>query len=75
MGGTSRDDTDLIINLLALNPDTHNGGPQSVHGRRDWSTECGYLVPKHENDPASVPVLLRQARWVILTSHGGYFYL
>lgn len=75
MGGTDRGDTDLITNLLALDPTVHNGGTDSVHGRREWSTERGYLVPKHDDDPGSVPVLIEGRRWVVLTKSGGYFAL
>ncbi len=72
MGGTSRPDRDALYNLLALDPLVHNGGPLSVHGRREWSTERGYLVPKHEDMPQLWPVLLRGQRLVFLTPEGGY---
>lgn len=72
MGGTSREDVDELWNLLALDPEVHNGGPESVHGRRRWSEDRGYLIPKHEEDPGLWPVLLggllpeRFQRWVFL---------
>lgn len=72
MGGTSREDVDAPWNLLALDPEVHNGGPQSVHGRRRWSEDRGYLIPKATEDPGLWPVLLggllpeRFQRWVIL---------
>lgn len=72
MGGTSRGNTDWLSNLLALHPDVHNGGPRSVHGRRAWSQERGYLVPKHHDHPGQWPVWLRGRHWVLLGEHGGY---
>lgn len=72
MGGTSRPDRDSLANLLALTPLIHNGGPQSVHGRREWSERYGYLVPKHIEWVSLVPVLLRGRHWVWLGSDGQY---
>lgn len=80
MGGTSRSDVDALWNLLALNPNVHNGGPQSVHGRRDWSEKRGYLVPKHvdDDDLRLWPVYLyglvptHVQRWALLGSDGQY---
>lgn len=77
MGGTSRDDVDELWNLLALDPVVHNGGPESVHGRRTWSHHRGYLVPKQtpEHELTQWPVLLggllpeRFQRWVLLAPH------
>lgn len=65
MGGTSRPDTDTLPNLLALDPDVHNGGPDSVHGRRVWSHDRGYLIPKHVDTVAGRPFVLRGEVWVI----------
>lgn len=72
MGGTSRPDTDSLSNLLALDPNVHNGGPQSVHGRRTWSEERGYLLPKDTDRAISWPVLIHGRRWVFLLSDGQY---
>lgn len=70
MGGTDRDDRDDLDNLLALDPAAHNGGPLSVHGRRTWSEERGYLVPKHLSAPGLTPVLRWGRQWVALTKDG-----
>lgn len=70
MGGTSRPDRDEPQNLLALDPQVHNGGPASVHGRRPWSERRGYLVPKHEDRPEDWPVWLHGRGWVLLTVGG-----
>lgn len=81
MGGTSRADVDGLWNLLALDPNVHNGGPESVHGRRQWSQDRGYLIPKHEKDPGLWPVLLGGLlpvhfhRWVLLASEQPTGYL
>jgi hypothetical protein len=72
MGGTVRIDTDSFMNVLALDPGVHNGGPSSVHGRRRWSEASGYLVPKDEDYPGLWPVWLRGQRWVLLSPLGGY---
>lgn len=72
MGGTSRADRDALSNLIALDPVVHNGCPQSVHARREWSDERGYLVPKHEERAKDFPILLRGVRWVYLTDDGRY---
>jgi hypothetical protein len=79
MGGTSREDVDELWNLLALDPVVHNGGPQSVHGRRSWSEERGYLVPKNVNEVVLWPVYLyglvpaRVQRWVLLSGVPRYY--
>lgn len=80
MGGTSREDVDELWNLLALDPQVHNGGPQSVHGRRRWSEQRGYLVPKvtRNHELTLWPVWLHGLvpahvqRWVLLSSLAGY---
>jgi hypothetical protein len=72
MGGTSRPDRDAIWNLLALDPQVHNGGPLSVHGRRAWSEARGFLVPKGEDNVQVWPVKLHDRRWVYLTANGRY---
>lgn len=72
MGGTRRPDVDALYNLLALSRSIHNGGPQSVHGRRRWSEERGYLIPKHVDNPELWPVWLLGRRWVLLTPSGDY---
>lgn len=65
MGGTSRLDTDTLANLLALDPQVHNGGAASVHGRRDWSEERGYLIPKHIARVDNRAFVLRGEVWVL----------
>lgn len=73
MGGTSRVWRDAVSNLLALDPAIHNGGPLSIHGRRPWSEQRGYLVPKlAAYPPAIMPVWLHGVRWVWLTDDGSY---
>lgn len=72
MGGTSRDNVDDLSNLIALTPAVHNGGPDSVHGRRPWSEARGYLIPKHVEHPGMWPVLLRGRYWVLLGDDGQY---
>lgn len=73
MGGTDRPDVHDADNLLALNPVVHNGGPQSVHERRAWSEQRGYLIPKHLDHPGMVSVLLFGRRWVFLGKDGQYY--
>lgn len=78
MGGTSREGVDELWNLLALDPEVHNGGPKSVHGRRQWSQDRGYLVPKGTPDHEVIlwPVYLHGLvpapvqRWVLLGDPG-----
>lgn len=74
MGGTSRADVHELWNLLALDPAVHNGGPHSIHGRRRWSQERGYLVPKHTRNVelAMWPVWLHGRGWVLLSQITGY---
>lgn len=73
MGGTSRPDVHDLSNLLALDPSVHNGGPRSVHGRRPWSEQRGYLIPKLARYPPGImPVWLGMVRWVHLTDDGRY---
>lgn len=66
MGGTYRPDTDTLPNLLALRPDVHNGPPDAVHMRRQWSEEHGYLLPLSIPLASAWPVLLFGRRWVYL---------
>lgn len=75
MGGTSRQDRDAIWNLLALDPVVHNGGPQSVHGRRKWAEDRGFMIPKNVNRIQLWPVKLRGITWVLLRPDGEYHYL
>jgi hypothetical protein len=72
MGGTSRPDRDAVWNLLALDPLVHNGGPQSVHGRRKWAEDRGFLVPKNMNRVQLWPVKLHDRTWVLLRPDGEY---
>lgn len=76
MGGTTRTDKDWLSNLLALDPAVHNGGPQSVHGRRTWSGRRGYLIPKNVEWASTVPVLIHDRYWFLLgddITGGGYY--
>jgi hypothetical protein len=74
MGGTSRLDTDTPPNLLALDPQVHNGGNGSVHAGRRRSEEYGWLIPKLSAEPLHmVPALLRTPagwRWFLLAEDG-----
>lgn len=72
MGGTTRPDRDAIWNLLALDPGVHNGGPQSVHGRRKWAEDRGFLVPKNVQRVQLWPVKLHDREWVLLRPDGEY---
>lgn len=73
MGGDRRLDTNTLPNLLALDPQVHNGGPTSVHGRRPWSQRRGYLIPKDSQRPAGAfPVKIHGRRWVLLLDDGTY---
>jgi len=74
MGGTSDPNRDALYNLLALDPDVHNGGPQSVHGNPVWSHQNGFLVTRQPGSPPprQYPVRLRCRWWVLLDSVGGY---
>lgn len=74
MGGTSRPDTDVLSNLLALNPIVHNGGPGSVHADRPRSELRGWLIPKLSTEPLHmVPALVYASggwRWCLLAETG-----
>jgi len=73
MGGTNRAHRDALSNLLALDPQVHNGGPLSVHARRVWSGGRGYLVSKlSPHLPAQVPVLIHGVMWRYLADDGTY---
>lgn len=72
MGGTARVDRDALSNLIALDPEVHNCGPDSVHARRGWSEERGYLLPQSTPLAISWPVLVRGVRWVFLLNDGTY---
>lgn len=75
MGGTTRPDRDAIWNLLALDPQVHNGGPESVHGRRRWAQKNGFLIPKNVRHLHLWPLKLHEKTWVLLRPDGGYHYL
>lgn len=68
MGGTYRPLTDSLCNLLALDPEVHNGAPWSVHQNSKWSRPRGYLLSAHVEDAAMAitPVLYRGQKWVVL---------
>jgi 5-methylcytosine-specific restriction protein A len=70
MGGTSREDTDLPGNLLALDPEVHNGAPWSVHQRTSWSRPRGYLLSTSVEIAAEEPLLYRGKTWMILDDEG-----
>lgn len=75
MGGTYRPDTDTLPNLLALDPQVHNGGPGSVHADRPRSEEYGWLVPKLSREALHMlPALLYagsgQWEWFLLAESG-----
>lgn len=74
MGGTYRPLTDSLVNLLALDPEVHNGTPWSVHQRPTWSRPRGYLLSSHVDDDAmaATPVLYRGRDWVILDAEGDF---
>jgi hypothetical protein len=71
MGGTYREDTDTLPNLLALDPIVHNGGPGSVHAdRHGVSGPRGWLVSKLSTVPLDLqPVLIALSpnvrQWVL----------
>lgn len=68
MGGTYRPLTDSLCNLLALDPEVHNGAPWSVHQLPSWSRPRAYLLSSHTSDDALAvsAVLYRGQTWVIL---------
>lgn len=74
MGGTTRPDTDLPSNLLALDPIVHNGGPGSVHGGRARAESRGWLIPKLSTEPLHmVPAFVYSFggwRWCLLAATG-----
>lgn len=73
MGGTVRPDKDWLSNLLAVEPNVHNSGPQSVHGRRRWSEERGYLIPKDIQWASMVPALIF-GRFLFMLGDDGQYY-
>jgi hypothetical protein len=72
MGGTYRPLTDSLVNLLALDPEVHNGAPWSVHQRPSWSRPRGYLLSSHAADEVLEvsPLLYRGREWVLLCENG-----
>lgn len=72
MGGTSRPDTDLLSNLIALDPGVHNATGTGVHARRGWAEEHGYLLPQSTPWAIEWPLLLRGRTWVYLLNSGAY---
>lgn len=75
MGGTYRENTDTLPNLLVTHPLVHNLRPDSVHGNPAWSAPLGYLLSKNIERPELVPVKLHGRAWVLLTADGGYLAL
>ena len=72
MGGTYRPLTDSLCNLLALDPEVHNGAPWSVHQAPTWSRPRGYLLSAHVDDErmSAWPVLYRGQDWTLLAENG-----
>lgn len=72
MGGTYRPLTDSLVNLLALDPEVHNGAPWSVHQNSLWSRPRGYLLSAHIADEVLEisPVLYRGKDWLLLAEDG-----
>lgn len=72
MGGTYRPLTDSPCNLLALDPEVHNGAPWSVHQNSLWSRPRGYLLSAHVADEVLeiTPVLYRGREWALLAENG-----
>lgn len=62
-----RDGGDRLANLTVLKPACHRywtGEPEEARRR-------GFIVSAYEPDPASVPMLWRGIRWVVLDDAGG----
>lgn len=72
MGGTYREDTDTLPNLLVTHPLVHNLRPDSIHGHPAWSRPRGYLLAKDTERLDLVPVWLHGRVWTLLTPDGGY---
>jgi hypothetical protein len=72
MGGTYREDTDTLPNLLVTHPLVHNLRPDSIHGNPTWSRPRGYLLSKNTERVDLVPLELHTGAWVLLTANGGY---
>jgi 5-methylcytosine-specific restriction protein A len=70
IGGTYREDTDTAANLLALDPEVHNGAPWSVHQLPSWSRPRGYLLRQHVEEATLEPLLYRGRTWMILDVEG-----
>jgi hypothetical protein len=72
MGGTSQPMTDSLPNLIALDPEVHNGAPWSVHQKPSWSRPRGYLLPKSFSDEQMLeaPMLYHGKIWVVLGQDG-----
>jgi len=70
MGGTYRPDTDTAANLLALDPEVHNGASWSVHQRPSWSRPRGYLLRNVVEEARLEPLLYRGRTWMILDEEG-----
>lgn len=63
----SRGGQDSACNLAALCFLCH----RRCHQHVAWSEEQGYIVSSYA-DPATVPMALRESRWVLLTVDGQY---
>lgn len=68
MGGSQLEDTNTVVNLLALCASCHT----EVESQRGAAYAGGWLV-RQGVDPAGVEVLVAGGqRWVLLTAAGGY---
>lgn len=67
----SRGGKDEITNVVALHHHCHNLGTESVHLNPDEATRLGFMVPTGY-EPATVPLLLADTHYVLLTDNGRY---
>jgi hypothetical protein len=56
-------------NLMAVRPLCHVTASTSIHQRIKWAQARGFLL-KQGTDPATEPVRLHSARWVLLRANG-----
>jgi hypothetical protein len=60
---------DTYENVIAVHPQCHNLGTNSIHANPAKSYENGWLVHSWD-DPTDVPVMMRGANAVMLTTCG-----
>ena len=65
MGGTSRLETNLASNGIALCRRCH----MYVESERDWARNKGFLISQHV-DPEFAPIHWRLAQWCLLKADG-----